>query len=175
MPARHLPIALAILSLSVACKPVESKPPSGDEPLISGPEDPDHEAPAMTEDSPEPASTTAAPGSRPPHTIYRSEIERALTGGPAYLLRELGPEPFRMEGKFVGWELTAVYPDDPGLCDPGCDIAAGDVILSVNGDRLETPQALTDMLARLPKTDELVVKSLRNEKRRVVTYTIVDD
>ena len=71
---------------------------------------------------------------RPPRTILRSEIHRALAGGPAYLLRQLGPEPYRVEGRFIGWEITQLFPDDPALCDP-CDLAVGDVILSINGDR----------------------------------------
>jgi hypothetical protein len=112
---------------------------------------------------------------RPPRTIYRSEIARATDPGPAYLLRQLTPEPFRHHGVFVGWELTSLFPDDPHLCGVDCDVAVGDVILSVNGSRLETPQQLSDALERLPQANRLVVHSLRDGERREVTYRIVED
>lgn len=111
---------------------------------------------------------------RPPQTIYRSEIERALSGGPGHLLYQLGPEPFRAEGKFLGWEITKLFPDDPSLCDP-CDLEVGDVILTINGDRLETPQAFATMVEKADKLRTLEVRSLRDEQRRIVKYTIVDD
>lgn len=113
-------------------------------------------------------------GPRPPQTIFRSEIERALAGGPAYLLRQLAPEPYRVSGKFIGWEITRLFPDDPELCDP-CDLAIGDVILSINGDRLETPQAFAAMVEKAGRLKTLEVRSLRDEQRRVVKYAIVDD
>lgn len=126
------------------------------------------------------AEPDAGPGdplvtaTRPQGGIFRSELDLALSRGPGYLLYELGPEPFRVSGKFVGWEITRVFPDEPRLCADGCDLEVGDVILSVNGDRIETPQALSDLLETLPKADALVVKSLRDEKRRVVTYPLVE-
>lgn len=129
-------------------------------------------APETTE--PDSKVATPVPSDRPPHTIYRSEVKRALARGPGYLLAQLGPEPFRMHGRFVGWEITRVFPDEPDLCRPRCDLAIGDIILSVNGDRLETPTAFSNMVQRLPELETLEVKSLRNEKRRIVTYTIVD-
>ncbi len=109
---------------------------------------------------------------RPPGTIYRSEIEHALARGPGYLLYELGPEPFRLSGRFVGWEITRVFLDEPGLCAAGCDLEVGDVILSVNDRTVETPQALNNMIDTLPSTDTLVIKSIRNEKRRVAKYKL---
>lgn len=111
---------------------------------------------------------------RPLNTIFRSEIEQALSRGPGYLLYELGPEPYRLSGKFVGWEITKVFPDEPELCADGCDLQPGDIILSVNGDRLETPQALSNMVDTLPSMTKLVVKSIRNEKRRTATYSLAN-
>lgn len=135
--------------------------------------------PAATEadpQAPDPGAALSASvaAERPADTIFRSEIEHALARGPGYLLYELGPEPYRLSGKFVGWEITKVFPDEPDLCADGCDLQAGDIILSVNGDRLETPQALSNMVDSLPSMTKLVVKSIRNEKRRTVTYALVN-
>jgi S1-C subfamily serine protease len=149
----------------LACRPAETatpKPPAEDQAQPAG---------ALASDG---APETEG-GPRPPQTIYRSELDRALRGGPAYLLRQLGPEPFRQAGRFVGWELTRVFPDDPDLCAAGCDIMPGDVILLVAGDRLETPQALSRLIERLPELDTLEVRSTRNGTGRVVTYALVED
>ncbi len=135
-------------------------------------------SPAVAGQPDAPLSEGASQGgtrdARPPATIYRSEIDHALARGPGYLLYELGPEPFRASGRFVGWEITRVFPEEPGLCAPGCDLQVGDVILSVNGDRLETPQALSNMIDALPSMDTLVIKSLRDQRRRVASYALRD-
>lgn len=150
---------------------------SSPEPSVT-PEPPPTSAPADAEPReapPSAASMVPGPkGDREPGAIYRSEVEQALARGPGYLLAQLGPEPFRISGKFVGWEITRIFPDEPGLCRDACDLQVGDVILSVNGDPLETPQAFSNMVDALPRLDRLVVKSIRDEKRRVATYTLVD-
>ena len=67
-----------------------------------------------------------------------------------------------------------MFPDDPELCAPGCDLAVGDVILRVNGDRLETPTAFVALLERLDQLGTLEVTRLRDGEASSVTYTIVD-
>ncbi len=131
------------------------------EPVMESPSDPSMVEPVV-------------PRPRTPGTIFRDEIERATRPGPSYLLRQLGPEPFRHEGHFVGWEITRLFPDDPSLCANPCDLAVGDVILGVNGHRMQTPQELSDVMEALPGWSTLAVQSLRNGKRRSVTYPIVD-
>jgi type II secretory pathway component PulC len=163
LTSSHRPCSLVALCL-LACRPATTATPH------PRAEDQAHPAEALDAAAPE---TEGAP--RPAQTIYRSELDRALRGGPAYLLRQLGPEPARQGGRFVGWELTRVFPDDPDLCAPGCDIEPGDVILLVAGDRLETPQALSRLIERLPQLETLEVQSTRNGTRRVVTYALVED
>ena len=163
-----------VCPLLLACGPRSSPSTSPDDPMMDddfGMPRPKADASPM---SPDPTTVAARPN-RPPRTIYRSEIDRATDRGPAYFLRQLAPLPFRHRGVFVGWEVTALFPDDPGLCGVGCDVALGDVILAVNGSRLETPQQLSDAFTDLPKQTRLVVHSLREGQRREVTYTIVDD
>lgn len=176
-------IATGLCLLVPGCgggKTTEAPDPTAASMLSFGDEAPKHDPlPPGDTVSPQTASAEAASGvadeARPPRTIFRSELQRATRGGPAYLLRQLMPEPFRHRGEFMGWEITAVFPDDPDLCDLECDLEVGDIILSVNGDRIETPQALSNALGDLPKTDKLVIVRLRDGKRRTSKYTIVDD
>ena len=172
--------ALSVASLiSVACRggTAEAPEPAASESDFMSESALERNKPQPAEALDSEAAPTAepVPVARPPNTIFRSEVVRVTNFGPAYLLRELGPEPFRHAGRFVGWEITQVFPDDPELCAPGCDLKVGDVVLSVNGSRLETPQQLSDEFGKLPERSKLTVVSLRNEKRRSVTYTIVED
>lgn len=162
-------LSLAACASDRAVTPAE--PPEDDDMGVPAPGE--QPSTAVLAAAPE-ATAPPAEDARPPRTIFRAELQRATERGPAHLLRQLGPEPFRHHGTFVGWELTRLFPDDPHVCASGCDIAVGDVILSVNGSRLETPQQLSDAFAGLPKTDRLVVHSLREGKRRERTYRIVD-
>lgn len=140
-----------------------------DEPLA--PAEPEAE-PLVAADAVEPRPP---PRPRPARAIFRDELQRAVGPGPAYLLRQLGPEPFRHDGHFIGWEITQLFPDDPELCAAGCDLALGDVILGVNGHRLQTPQDLSDALDALPGWTQVRVQRLRDGKRIDVTYAVVDD
>lgn len=173
-PSVRRATTLAVLALG-ACHiaPAEAPPPDagaawpGQSPALEPLDDP-----AASSKGPDDRSPSRP---RPPQTIFGDELQRATGPGPAYLLRQLGPEPFRHEGHFVGWEITQLFPDDPQLCAEGCDLVLGDVILGVNGKRLQTPQELSDALAALPKWTQLRVQSLRQGKRRDVTYVIVRD
>lgn len=177
------PVVVLAVAVLAACRlaPAEAPPPDaaaawpGDDPPLEPGDDPMPVAAASPE-APEAARTMAAPvRPRPPRTIFQDELRRATGPGPSYLLRQLGPEPFRYEGRFVGWEITQLYPDDPELCGQGCDLAVGDVVLGVNGHRLQTPQELSDVLAALPSWTQLRVQSLRGGQRRDVTYAIAPD
>jgi len=179
VPARALVALLLGPAVLLGCRlsPSEASPvdastwPDDDAELRA-----DIEAEAAAAPEPDPVEAEVGPQlrPRPPGTIFRDELQRATGSGPAYLLRQLAPAPFRHDGHFIGWEITRLFPDDPGLCVP-CDLALGDVILGVNGHRLATPQDLSDAFEALPGWTQLQVQSLREGKRRNVTYTIVDD
>lgn len=110
---------------------------------------------------------------RPEGTIYRSELARGTQdGNPAYLLAQLGPEPYRPEGRFEGWMITRVWPADPELCAPGCDLRPGDVVLSVNGSQMKQPEDLSTALENLDAIEAIELRGLREgeyfERRFVI-------
>jgi hypothetical protein len=169
-------IALVVLGLP-GCRiaPAEAPPPDASAWPDDGMRLADEEEPIPTGDAEASAAASPVLRPRPARAIFRDELQRATGPGPAYLLRQLGPEPFRHDGHFIGWEITQLFPDDPELCAPGCDLALGDVILGVNGHRLQTPQDLSDAFEALPRWTQLHVQSLRDGQRRDVTYTVIDD
>lgn len=156
-------LAIGVL-LGLACRPVPATPPATEAPASPVP-------PVKEATLPAPDVAPAEP--RPPLVVYRSEVDRALARGPGYLLAQLGPEPFRVGGHVVGWTITRVFPDEPPLA--ACDLKPGDVVLSVNGDRLATPTALSSLIERLPELDTLEVQRLRHDQREVIRYTLVED
>jgi type II secretory pathway component PulC len=129
-----------------------------------------------SEAAPEPAQAPAEPSEpRPPRTIYRSELRRATGRGPGYLLEQLGPESYRPDGRFQGWRITRLFPDDPELCAARCDLSIGDIIITVNGNNLERPEQLSRLFEQLPGLTELRVRSVRDGIARKASYAIADD
>lgn len=141
-----LPLAVLLLG----CRTAPETQPQPDQPLIEEP----------TESGGSTSEPEAPP--RPAGAIYRSEIVRATQGGSAaYLMSQLSPEPYRPQGRFEGWVITRVWPGDPELCAPGCDLQPGDVLLSVNGSKLETPEQLSNLLGRIDELESIDLVGIR--------------
>ena len=131
---------------------------------------------SLASNAPPAGERLQAPPPRPEHTIYRSELARATHDGrPPYLMQQLGPEAYRPNGRFIGWKITKVWPSDPELCAPGCDLQPGDVIVAVNGRPIEYPEHLSELMEKLPKMETLKIRMLRNGELRVNEYAIAED
>lgn len=125
-------------------------------------------------ESPDVARRDRAP--RPPNVIYRAEIDRATGGGkPGYLLRELAPEAYRPRGAREGWVIGSVFPNDPGLCADHCDLYPGDIILTVNGNPLERPEQLSELMSQVETMTTLEVRLVRDGKLHERSYEILDE
>ncbi len=159
-PAVLLLLALGCHRAAEPATPAAEAPAPGDAPATAGTGEADAAAPAAK--------------ARPPGVVYRSELVRATARGPAYLLRQLAPEPHRIDGRFVGYRITEVFPDEPGLCDP-CDLRAGDVIVAVNGTRIERPEHLFALFGQIDTMTELRVDRLRDGVGESRTYPILPD
>lgn len=167
-PRCSLGSLLLVATLAIGCKPEPAAPvPPAASSADSAPE------PAAAAKQPTPPEPEATP--RPPRTIYRSELERATSRGPGYLLQQLAPQPYRPAGRFQGWRITSLFPDDPALCASPCDLAVGDIIITVNGNNLERPEQLSQLFEKLPDLEQLEVHSVRDGKSRKVTYSVLDD
>lgn len=150
---RLRPLAPLLVCFILGCHP---RSDAGEAPGV-GSERSDSPTQANTVDS------TPDKPARPPGVIYREELIRATRGGNApYLLGQLGPEPYAPQGRFEGWIITRVWPGDPELCAPGCDLRSGDIIMSVNGSRLETPEQLSNLLADLDALQTLELSGIRD-------------
>jgi len=164
VPSRVTVMACVSVSL-LACRPPQKGETIHDDPVPT----------AATVARVVPPAGLRAPRDRPRDTIFRAEIQRATARGPGYLLRQLGPEVYRPHGRFAGWTITRLFPDDPTLCGSSCDLAVGDVIVTVNGNPLERPEQLASLLESAPTLQSLSVVSLRAGNLRERTYRIADE
>jgi type II secretory pathway component PulC len=151
--------AVLIVACATACSRAPAAPVAEEPDALDG-------AP-LTEtslaDEPHARVVPSAAPTRPPATIFRSELARATGGGrPGYLLAQLGPEPYRPTGRFQGWRITRVFPDDPELCRAGCDLHVGDIVVTVNGRFIERPEHLSELMASLDRTSALRVRFIRD-------------
>lgn len=172
--AETLPaMSRALVSLALACSLFGCSRRAA--PTSTPPATPPAPTTAAHDTTPAPTAATtpsATPGSAP-GTIARADLESALAHGPAWLLRQLGPEPYSEGSRFVGWEITAVFPDAPELCAAGCDLRRGDIILAVEGDRVETPTAFAKLFERAASLEALHVVRMRDGDREQVVFPIV--
>ncbi|HLT37801.1 MAG TPA: hypothetical protein VK034_16030 [Enhygromyxa sp.] len=157
-------LALLLVLPALACRP---RSDGGEAPDVTSSSD----ARPSNDDAEQPEQPQ-----RPPGTIFRGELERATQGGNApYLLAQLAPEAYSPQGRFEGWIITRLWPGDPDLCAPGCDLRVGDIILSVNGSKLETPEQLSNLLAELETIERLDVTGIRDGEFFERSYSIVAD
>lgn len=158
-------LAPLILLLALGCRPrseAGAAPDPGDTNLAT-------QTTGQVDDAPEQPE-------RPPGAIYRSELIRATQDGNApYLLSQLNPDPYLPQGRFEGWVITRVWPDDPELCAPGCDLRVGDIILSVNGSKLETPEQLSNLLVDLDALDSIEITGIRDGQFFERSHPILPD
>ena len=68
-----------------------------------------------------------------------------------------------------------MFPDDRALCGAECDLQLGDIIVSINGNRLEKPEQLSALFEELPGSSELTVVRLRSEQQTTHVYAIAED
>jgi hypothetical protein len=166
-------LALALACFAFGCAARSSKPDAPSEHATSADAADDWTAPPEPLEPNEPGETASAPViATPAGTIAWEHVDLVSAHGPGWLLRQLDPVAHRPRGKFEGWRIGAVFPDAPELCEGGCDLRAGDIILAVEGDALETPTAYSALFERAPQLASLRVLRVRDGVREQVEYRI---
>jgi type II secretory pathway component PulC len=105
-----------------------------------------------------------------PGQIRRSELLRVLDEGPALLLSRVVTEPMLNAGKFVGFRIKAFNGEPPKV--PALE--KDDVLLDLNGQKVERPEEFFAALTSLRKAKRLEVAVLRKGSKIVLGYDIVD-
>ena len=104
-----------------------------------------------------------------PGTIDRSALDELLAGGPAPILGMVVTEPYRERGRFVGFRIVSFTQGEP----TAIDLRPGDVILAINGRRIERPEHYFEVFEALKRADELSFDVKRDGVDQQLTYPIV--
>ena len=95
-----------------------------------------------------------------------------LDGGLGRFLQGVVTEPELADGRFVGFRLVSLYPDDERM--RAVDLVPGDVITSVNGQSIERPEQALRVWSSLRVASELLVDYRREGEERQLRFAIVD-
>jgi S1-C subfamily serine protease len=121
-----------------------------------------------TPEDAEAAPARRAAGARGPG-VTRAELDHTLAAGPGAFLARVHVRAARDASGFRGWELVAL---DPPF--DKSDLAAGDVVLRVNGRVVERPEELQAAWDALRSADAITVEYLRGGARRQLRVPVVD-
>jgi hypothetical protein len=103
--------------------------------------------------------------------ITRPELQAVLSEGIPRFLRKVHTEPMlNAKGRFVGWRLLSLFPDDPR--GAAWVIRPGDVVLRVNGHGIERPEQFQNVWNSMATSSELVVQVLRGDQTSEIRYRI---
>lgn len=130
--------------------------------------------PARTAETPpaEPVPEEPPPPPAVEGEIARSALNVVLEAGLGRFLQGVITEPELAEGRFVGFRLVSLYPDDERM--QSVDLVPGDVITSVNGQPIERPEQALRVWSSLRVASELLVDYRREGEERQLRFAIVD-
>jgi hypothetical protein len=167
MTAVRLPILTAALVATLACA-TTTPPPVGEEPTPT-------RAPAPVAETPPPPPPPAKCTSfARPGVLKRSLVTRTVDEGMGrWLAGGVTVDPFMQKGRFRGWIVRKLYPQDP--CYREVDLQPGDVVLKVNGKSLERPEQANEIFGSLRTAPALVVEFTRAAAPMKLTFQIAEE
>jgi type II secretory pathway component PulC len=104
--------------------------------------------------------------------IRRAELVTVLDAGLGRFLQGVQTEASLDDGRFVGFRLVSIYPDDPRF--RSIDLKPGDVVVRVNGQSVERPEQAFQVWDGLRVASQLLIEYLRAGERREIRFDIVD-
>ena len=126
------------------------------------------EPPSRPDAEPDAGPATSLPA--PSGTIARADLVRVLDTGPAQVLALVDLEPVREDGRFVGFSIAEFRAEAPGPLG----LRVGDVVVSVNGRKIERPEHYFEIFQELRVASELRFEILREGAPRALSYPITD-
>lgn len=129
-------------------------------PVIEGP------APTLL---PPPASVRHS-ADPPPGKLYKDDVARFIDLGFPNFLQRLDVQARIENDKFVGWTLLGLYPPEFWA---NVDLQPQDVVVSVNGRRIERDTEAYDTFQAVKNERRLVVKYLRGGVPREIGFDII--
>ena len=123
--------------------------------------------------APPPAAEENAPAkSQPPlpGQIRRADLSAILSRGPGGVLTLVETEPYRESGRFVGFKIARFVEGAP----KAVDLREGDILLSVNGLKIASPDDYYRAFQELQVASELRFDVLRDGAPKTLAYPIIE-
>jgi hypothetical protein len=161
----RLPALAAVLL--VGCASAVSTAPAFDEDVVAA-----RQAALAPPAAPAAQARPEAPAGRGLRTgtIARARLTEILDAGPPGLLRQIELAP-RLDGeRFIGWQLVQLVDRGSPLRD--ADLAAGDVLLAINGQPLSRPDQLMTVWDSLRVANTLVAQLWRGDAAFELRFAI---
>ena len=107
----------------------------------------------------------------PPPAITRAALTDVLSRSPGSFLQRMPVRPALQGGRFLGFEVLALYGNAPPHPD---GVHVGDIVTEVNGVRIVRPAHLMKLWRGLRRADQVDVSVIRRGNPVRVTYRIID-
>jgi S1-C subfamily serine protease len=159
-------ISLLLGLLSLACATAPPPAALGEEPTAT-------RAAAPVAEAPPPPKPTCTSFARP-GVLRRTLVTRTVDGRlGSWLAGGVVVDPFMQKGRFRGWIVRSLYPNDP--CYQEIDLRPGDVVSKVNGKSIERPEQANEVFESLRSAPALVVDFTRAGAPMKLTFQIVEE
>jgi len=159
-------ILALLLVTTLACATAPAPAPVGEEPTPT-------RAPAAVTEAPPPPAPTCTSFARP-GVLRRSLVTRTVDARlGSWLAGGVVVDPFMQKGRFRGWIIRGLYPNDP--CYREIDLRPGDVVSRVNGKSIERPEQANEVFESLRSAPALVVEFSRAGAPMKLTFQIVEE
>jgi general secretion pathway protein C len=119
---------------------------------------------------PAPAEAVVQSERPPPGKLYRDDVTGLVDRGFPQFLQQIQVEANVRDGKFAGWLVRALYPQDFWA---DVDLQPGDVVTQVNGLPIERETQAYDAFQALKTAPRLVVSYVRDGAPRSLSFEIV--
>ncbi|MBN1655279.1 MAG: hypothetical protein JXA30_16050 [Deltaproteobacteria bacterium] len=116
-------------------------------------------------DAKQPAQSAAAP-------ISRIALMEVLQEGIPHFLQNIEIKPEFREGRFFGWRVLSLFPNDERFDRSSVKIS--DIVVKVNGEPIERPEDLKEIWDSLASASILCFTIFRENRIYVIKHTVMD-
>ena len=113
--------------------------------------------------------TEVEPPSQKKLVIPRYALLEVQSQGPGRILQRVPIRPFRQGGQFLGFQIVQLFPGE-GIAVRGVQL--GDVILRINGRRMDRPEQFMKLFQGMDQWSEVIFELLRNGRELSVRYSV---
>jgi type II secretory pathway component PulC len=105
--------------------------------------------------------------------LKRQAVNRAVDGGLGRWLAGVQVDASVQKGRFRGWVIRSLYPDDP--CYREVDLRPGDVVVRINGKSVERPEQANEVFLSLRSAPEVMVELVRSGAPVKLSFPIAEE